>query len=79
MGKIALDFTPFSRRDPVSGETESLIRKGSSRQSSPKLKAFQRCVREQMTGKTFSGATAKERSQAVRAALSAAAKTCKGR
>ena len=79
MGKLDLDFTPYQRRDPVTGETEKLVRKGNSRQSSPRLKAFQRCVREQMTGRTFSGATPKERSRAVRAALTDAAKTCKGR
>jgi hypothetical protein len=76
MGKLALGFTPFSRRDPVSGATESLIRKDSARQSSPKLKAFQRCVREQMQGRTFSGSTSRERSMGVRKALSEAAKTC---
>lgn len=76
MGKISLDFTPFSRRDPVTGETQTLIRKGDSRQSSPRLKEFQRCVREQMQGRTFTGATPRERSMAVRRALSEAAKTC---
>lgn len=76
MGKLTLGFTPFSRRDPVSGQTESLIRKDSARQSSPKLKAFQRCIREQMQGRTFSGATHRDRASAVRKALSEAAKTC---
>lgn len=79
MGKLALQFTPFSRRDPVTGETEQLIRNSNSRQSSKRLKNFQKCVREQMTGKTFTGSSARERSMAVRSALSAAAKACKGR
>ena len=79
MGKLDLNFTSFARRDPVTGQTEQLLRKGNSRQSSKRLKAFQRCVREQMQGRTFSGVNAKERSQAVRAALSDAARTCKGR
>lgn len=76
MGKISLGFTPFSRRDPVTNTTQSLIRKDTARQSSPKLKAFQRCIREQMQGRTFSGANSKDRALAVRKALSDAAKTC---
>lgn len=76
MGKIALSFTPFTRTDPVTGEPQSLIRSSEARQRSPRLKAFQRCVREQMQGRTFTGANAKERSVAVRRALSEAAKTC---
>ena len=77
---ISLDFRAYARRDPVSGTTKTFLRKARSRQSSARLKAFQRCVADQMRGKTFrGGATRAENARAVRAAFASAAKGCAGR
>jgi hypothetical protein len=78
MAKFSLDFTPFQRTDPVTGETQDLLRKGSARQTSPRLKAFQRCVAQQMRGRTFNEGSAEANSRAVREAFSNAARQCEG-
>ncbi len=77
MAKFVLEFTPYNRRDPVTGTKGSYIRNAHSYQTSKRLKEFQGCVREAMTGFTASGSNAKERSQSVRAAFTAAARKCK--
>jgi len=76
MAKIELQFTPYTRRDPVTGERYTYIRKAHSVQTSKRLKEFQRCIRESMIGKTFRGGSAKENAKAVREAFAAAAKSC---
>lgn len=66
----------FPHRDPVSGETKIFYRDKHSRQSSPRVIAHKKCVRERMEGFHASGSTPKERSQSVRNALSASSKAC---
>lgn len=78
MGKISLDFSVHDRKDPVTGEVQTIIRKGSARQTSPRLKAFQRCVAQQMRGRTFNEGSASENARAVRRAFSNAANQCQG-
>jgi hypothetical protein len=77
MAKFSLDFTPFQRTDPVTGETQDLLRKGSARQTSPRLREFQRCVGEQLRGRDFTVPGDPEASsRAVREAFSDAARQC---
>lgn len=68
----------FEHRDPVSGETKTFMRNSHARQSSPRLIAHKKCVADRMRGFKASGATPKERSMSIRAALSAASKACQG-
>ena len=77
MAKFVLQFTPYTRRDPVKGERGSYIRGAHSVQSSKRLKEFQSCVADAMRGKKFEGKTARERAIAVRNAFASAAKSCK--
>ena len=77
MGKISLDFSVFDRADPVTGEVSTIIRKGSSRQTSERLKNFQRCVREQMVGREFTVPDdPAQSSRNLRQALAEAARQC---
>jgi len=73
---ISLDFEAYSRRDPVNGATKTFLRNKHARQSSPRLKAFQRCVRQQLEGHTYRGGDPATNSAQVRAGLSAAARSC---
>lgn len=76
---FAMAFEPFSRRDPVSGEVKTFIRDKHSRQSSMRLKNFQRCVRQQMEGKSFRGGDPASNARSIRSAFTQAAKACAGR
>lgn len=76
---IRLAFRAYSRRDPVTGTTKTFLRDARSRQTSARLKAFQRCVADGMRGKTFRGASPAENARAVRNAFAGAAKACAGR
>ena len=76
MAKFSLQFTPYSRRDPVTGERGNYIRNAHSIQSSKRLKAFQSCVADAMRGKTFKGGSPAENARAIRNAFSSAAKSC---
>ena len=77
MGKISLDFSVHDRKDPVTGQVSTIIRKGNARQTSQRLKSFQNCVAEQMRGRDFTvpGDPAAS-SRAVRQAFSEAARQC---
>jgi len=77
MAKFAIEFTPYSRRDPVTGQRGNYIRNAHSIQSSARLKEFQGCVRKALAGKKYEGDTPKEKSMAVRAAFTSAAESCK--
>lgn len=68
----------YQRRDPVSGETKTFGRTPNSRQSSPALKAFQKCVRKGMDGYKASGSTPKERSQNLRSHFTQVTTSCRG-
>lgn len=76
MGKLDMDFTVFQRRDPVTGELETIVRESSARQTSEELNVFQRCVSALMKGYKAKGETAKERSQDLRNRFSQVAKQC---
>lgn len=77
MGKISLDFSVHDRKDPVTGEVSTIIRKGSARQTSQRLKSFQRCIGEQMRGRNFTvPGDPQASSRAVREAFSEAAQQC---
>lgn len=76
---FALGFSAYSRRDPVTGATKTFLRDKHSRQSSMRLKSFQKCVRSQMEGKTLRGGDPASNARAIRSAFSAAAKACAGR
>lgn len=76
MGKINLDYTIFSRRDPVTGNPQTLIRQGNAMQSSEKLKSFRRCVADKMRGASASGNTGAERAASIRDQFREAAKQC---
>jgi hypothetical protein len=78
MAKYPLSFTPYKRRDPVTGETQNLMRNANSRQTSPRLKAFQRCVAQQMRGRTFNEGSPEANARAVREAFANAANQCEG-
>lgn len=73
---IRLAFRAYSRRDPVTGVSKTFLRDARSRQTSPRLKAFQRCVADSMRGKTFRGGSATENARAIRSAFASAAKSC---
>jgi len=77
MAKFTIDFTPYTRRDPVKGTRGSYIRKGTSMQSSKRLKEFQKCVAKAMRGKTWRGADKRANAAGVRAAFASAAASCK--
>lgn len=66
----------YDRRDPVSGETQTLARKPHSRQSSPNLKRFQRCMRSNLEGHTYRSGDARQNAQAVRQAVAQTAAQC---
>lgn len=76
MGSLDLDYTIYSRSDPVTGQTSHHIRKGSANQNSEELKNHQQCVRENMQGYTASGDSAEERARNVRSKLSSVSKSC---
>jgi hypothetical protein len=77
MAKYPLSFTPYKRRDPVTGETQNLMRNANSRQTSERLKSFQRCVAQQMRGRDFTvPGDPQASSRAVREAFSEAAQQC---
>jgi len=65
-----LSWTPYQRRDPVTGRVKTHLRKPTARQTSPRLKAFQNCVADEMRGRTFND------SRAVRQAFGEAARQC---
>lgn len=73
---ISLNFTAYSRRDPVTGSTKTFLRNANSRQSSAELLKFQKCVADSMRGKSFKTGSAEENARAVREAFSSAAKAC---
>jgi hypothetical protein len=75
---ISIGFHAYSRRDPVSGETKTWLRSAHSRQSSPRLKHFQACVRRNMEGKSFRGGDHSANARAVRTTFAAAARNCSG-
>jgi len=75
---FAIEVEPFQHRDPVTGETKTFLRKSHSRQSSPRLKAFQHCVAEGQRGYHPTGATPRERSFNLRMHLAQVAKSCAG-
>lgn len=77
MAKFVLQFTPYTRRDPVKGTRGTYIRGAHSVQSSKRLKEFQSCVADAMRGKTFNSGNARENAAAVRNAFASAAKSCK--
>lgn len=68
----------YEHRDPVSGQTKTFLRNTHSRQSSPRVIAHKKCVAERMRGFKASGSNARERSQSVRAAFTAATEGCRG-
>jgi hypothetical protein len=71
-----LSFRPYVRRDPVSGETQQLIRSAHSRQSSTRLKEQQRCVRQGLEGKTYRGSNPADNARAVRSSFSQISRGC---
>lgn len=75
---FSLGFEPYERRDPVNGDTKTFMRTVHARQSSKRLKNFQRCVADKMRGQNFHGQGARQDSSAVRSAFTAAAKSCAG-
>lgn len=78
MKNFRLDFEPYTRRDPVSGVSQTLIRNKHSHQSSPRLLAFQKCVRRNLEGHTARGGDARANSVAIRSGLAGAARACSG-
>jgi len=76
MGKLNLDTTIYSRDDPVTGETQTIIRDGKSNQTSEELKEHQACVAENMEDYNASGDSAAERAENVRDKLSSVSKRC---
>jgi hypothetical protein len=78
MGTYNLEFTPYRRRNPLTGEIQSHIRTGNARQTSRGLKNFQACVRRNMQGKCFTdpNGDARKSSQNVTEALTAVANAC---
>lgn len=76
MGTLELDYTIYSRDDPVTGETGHYIRKGNANQNSEELKNHQQCVKENMEGFEASGDTAEDRARNVRQKLSSVSKSC---
>lgn len=68
-----------SHTNPVSRKTSHIIRKAHNDQSSMRLKNFQKCVKDTLTGKTYRGQGAVQDSLAVRHGLASAAKACAGR
>ena len=75
---FSIDIEPVQHRDPVSGTTKTFMRNSHARQSSPKVIAHKRCVAERMRGFKASGSNARERSQSVRSAFTAATEGCRG-
>jgi len=75
---ITIGLRAYQHRDPVTGTTKIFLRNAHSRQSSPRLKNFQRCVADAQRGYHPSGSTPAERSANLRAHLAQAAKACAG-
>jgi hypothetical protein len=76
MGEYQLDFTPYQRSDPVTGETKQYIRKGSARQTSDRLEEFHSCVRDKLQGTTHQGGDAESNARETRNAFEQAAESC---
>ncbi|MHB1870794.1 MAG: hypothetical protein ACYCT1_08070 [Steroidobacteraceae bacterium] len=79
MKQFDLAFTPYTRRDPVSGTRQTLLRTKHSHQSSPVLIEHHRCVRASMEGVRARSADPRENSIAIRSALAQASRSCGGR
>ena len=73
---ISLNFTAYSRRDPVTGTKKTFLRNAHARQSSRRLKEFQKCVADAMRGTTARGPDPAENARAIRSAFASAAKSC---
>ena len=71
-----MDFTPYQRSDPVTGETKSYIRKGTARQTSERLEEFQSCMKNKLQGSSHSGGDAEDNARETRSAFKQAAKQC---
>lgn len=76
MARATLNFTYYERKDPVTGEVGSFVRKGTARQTSRRLKEFQQCVASGMRGFKAQGATPRERSLSVQNRFTTVAKGC---
>ena len=76
---IPVEWRLYVRRDPVTGKEKMYHRRKHTYASSERLLAFRKCIREQMEGFKATGATAKERAQAVRRKLAEAARACAAR
>lgn len=66
----------FQRRDPVKGDTKTFVRYPHARQSAPRLKWHQACVRQGMANWHPEGANARERSQNLRTKLAQVSQQC---
>lgn len=71
----AIRFTPYTRRDPVTGTVKTHLRSPNARQTSQRLLAFQNCVADGMRGRTFTGPDA---ARQVRQAFAETARACAG-
>lgn len=76
MAKLTLRFTPYQRRDPVTGTVGEYLRTATARQTSRRLKEFQACVRQGMLGFRPTGATPAERARALRQEFGRVAAQC---
>lgn len=76
MAKLTLRFTPYQRRDPVTGAVGDYVRTASARQTSRRLKEFQACVRQGMLGFRSTGGTPQERARSIRQQFTQVAKQC---
>lgn len=73
---IKLDFTAYSRRDPVSGATKTFLRNGHTRTSSPTVLRQRSCVASGMRGFHATGATPADRSRSLRNQFATVSKRC---
>lgn len=76
MAKLTLRFTPYQRRDPVTGAVGEYVRTATARQTSRRLKEFQACVRQGMLGFRPAGATPAERARSIRQEFGRVAAQC---
>jgi len=74
---FSLEFEPYSRRDPVTDVVKTFIRTKHARQTSKRLKEFQKCVRKGMEDYKAPGDTPKERAKNIREKFAEVARSCK--
>jgi hypothetical protein len=75
---FTLQVKPFLRKDPVTGEEKMFLRNAHSNQTSPRLQARKRCMRQGLQGTTVRGGDARTNALGMRQKFAQVSKACAG-